>query len=112
MYRKSVPRDCRMIYDLICDMEGRRLQYERFEEAYLRQLSDEERFYCLICESDEKVVGMLNLRFEEQLHHADRIAEIMEFVVDPSCRGKGVGAGIFEEACCIARGRAAALRSR
>lgn len=48
---------------------------------------------------------MLNLRFEEQLHHADWIAEIMEFVVDPSCRSKGIGAGMFEEVCRIARER-------
>ena len=72
---------------------------------YLRQLSDAEHFCCLICENDSKVVGMLNLRFEEQLHHAGWIAEIMEFVVDSSCRSKGIGAGMFEEACLIVRER-------
>lgn len=103
MYRKSVPGDCQAIYDLICDMEGKQLPYDLFEGIYLRQLADEERFYCLICEANGMVAGMLNLRFEEQLHHAGWIAEIMEFVVDPSCRSKGIGADMFEEACRIAR---------
>jgi len=105
VYRKSEPGDCRAIYDLICDMEGKQLPYDRFREIYLRQLSDTDHFYCLICEIDDRVVGMLNLRFEEQLHHAGWIAEIMEFVVDPSRRSKGVGAGMFKEACRIARER-------
>lgn len=105
MYRKSELGDCRAVYDLICDMEGKQLPCDRFEEIYLRQLSDEGRFYCLIYEIDGKVAGMLNLRFEEQLHHAGWIAEIMEFVVDSSCRSKAIGAGVFEEACRIARER-------
>lgn len=105
MYRKGELGDCRAIYDLICDMEGKQLPYDVFEGVYLRQLSAENRFYCLICEIDSKVAGILNLRFEEQLHHASWIAEIMEFVVDPSCRGEGMGARMFEEACRIARDR-------
>lgn len=105
MYRKSELGDCRAIYDLICDMEGKRLSYDLFKGIYLRQLSDEERFYCLIYEAGGQVASMLNLRFEEQLHHAGRIAEIMEFVVDPSCRSRGVGTGMFEEACRITRER-------
>lgn len=34
---------------------------------------------------------MLNLRFEEQLHHAGKIGEIMEFAVDEQYRGRGLG---------------------
>ena len=44
-----------------------------------------------------------NIRFEEQLHHADCIAEIMEFAVDPSHRDQGIGKGMLEKACEIAR---------
>lgn len=53
---------------------------------------------------DEPYVrGMMNLRFEYQLHHAARIAEIMEFVVAPQCRNKGLGKLILNEACEIAK---------
>ncbi len=105
MYRKGKPEDCRAIYDLICNMEGKKLPYDAFEAIYRRQLSDEKDFYCLVCEQGGVVIGVLNLRFEEQLHHAECVAEIMEFVVEPSCRSKGVGASMLEEACRIARER-------
>ena len=41
--------------------------------------------------------------FEEQLHHTEYIAEIMEFAVDAAFRGQGIGKAMLEEACKIAR---------
>ena len=60
-------------------------------------------YYCLLREEDGKVISELNLRFEMQLHHADRIAEIMEFAVDPGYRNKGIGAEVLAEAERIAK---------
>lgn len=102
MYRKGRAEDCQQVYDLICEMEGKKLPYEDFSVIYAEQLEDAKRCYLLICELEGKVAGMLNLRFERQLHHAGPIAEIMEFVVDPALRSQGVGSGMFEEACRIA----------
>lgn len=65
----------------------------------------DENYYCLICEQDNQVIGMLNLRFEEQLHHAENIAEIMEFAVDSAFRNQGIGRGMLERACVIAKER-------
>lgn len=101
MYRKSCMEDCESIYRLICDMEGRELPYERFRGIYRDQL-DSGQYYCLVDERDGAVIGALNLRFEEQLHHAERIAEIMEFAVDPAFRNRGIGKGMLEEARRIA----------
>ncbi len=102
MYRKSDLSDCEKIFHLICDMECRELPYDRFREIYCDQL-DSRHYYCLISEQDNLVTGVLNIRFEEQLHHADCIAEIMEFAVDPSHRNQGIGKGMLEKACEIAR---------
>lgn len=102
MYRKGRAEDCQLVYDLICEMEGKKLPYEDFSVIYAEQLENTKRCYLLICELEGKVAGMLNLRFERQLHHAGPIAEIMEFVVDPALRSQGVGSGMFEEACRIA----------
>lgn len=120
MYRKATADDCRIVYDLICDMENTALDYEKFS-AIFRAQCENENYYCLICEkektsdnekvskaesncnNDVQVAGMLNLRFEDQLHHADRIAEIMEFVVAPGCRNKGFGSEILAKACEVAR---------
>ena len=101
MFRKSEEKDGKAIYDLICDMERKQLPYAVFEEIYRKQL-DREDMYCLIREEEGKVTAMLNLRFEEQLHHCEKIAEIMEFVVDAGCRDKGVGKEVLEEACRVA----------
>jgi PhnO protein len=87
-------------------MENTALDFEKFRAIFRAQCRDE-HYYCLICEeekaSEAEVCGMLNLRFEEQLHHAERIAEIMEFVVAPECRNKGLGSEILAQACEVAR---------
>ena len=145
MFRKATKKDCRSIYDLICDMENTALDYDEFSAIFNAQCEDE-NYYCLILagpgdgtddgtgngqsdelgdeqsdgtssrtgdwqsdgtsdepDDDPHVRGMMNLRFEYQLHHAARIAEIMEFVVAPQCRNKGLGKLILNEACEIAK---------
>ena len=101
MYRKSKIKDCKNIYNLVCEMENKQLPYTNFQEIYFEQLQDE-NYYCLVCELDDKVIGMLNLRFEKQLHHAEKIAEIMEFSIASGYRNKGIGKEMFEQACLIA----------
>ena len=102
MYRKSEEKDCKAIYDLICDMENKQLPYDIFEEIYRNQLARKD-MYCIILEENGKVQAMLNLRFEEQLHHCEKIAEIMEFVVDAGSRDIGVGKEVLEDACRVAQ---------
>lgn len=101
MFRKAVFADCGRIYELICDMENKELPYAEFSEIFRKQ-TESENYYCLVCEADGKVVAELNLRFEQQLHHAGRIAEIMEFSVDEAYRSKGLGKKMLAEAEIIA----------
>ena len=68
MYRKATAGDCAKIYDLICDMECRELAFDRFQEIFCNQLNSN-RYYCLVNDNDDRVIAVLNLRFEEQLHH-------------------------------------------
>ena len=104
MYRKATMKDCKGVYDLICDLDCRELPYDSFSQIFAEQIADS-RFYCLICEEEGRLAGVLNLRFEGQLHHACRVAEVMEFSVDASCRGRGIGKQMFAEACRIAQER-------
>ncbi len=101
MYRKATEDDCAVVYELICDMEHRVLPYAQFQEIFFSQLRSR-NYYCLVREEDNRVIGVLNLRLEEQLHHAECIAEIMEFAVASDCRNKGVGKGMLEQASLIA----------
>lgn len=102
MFRKSTIQDCAAVYELICGLEGKELPFDRFSEIYSKQVNDK-RYYCLACEHEGRVTGILNLRFEEQLHHSECIAEIMEFVIAPDYRNRGTGREMFSEACRVAR---------
>ena len=104
MYRKGSLNDCKWVYELICDMECTKLPYEKFYEIYKQQI-DNINYYCIICEHNDEVIGVSNLRFEQQLHHSECIAEIMEFSINPLYRNKGIGKEMFEEACKIAKNR-------
>ena len=102
MYRKATLDDCERIYHLICDMECRQLPYDSFAAIYREQLSHV-HYYCLVCECDNTLIGVLNLRFERQLHHAECIAEIMEFSIHSAYRKQGIGREMFERACQLSR---------
>lgn len=101
IYRKATLEDCKKVYSLICDLEGRELPFEKFRDIYCEQLNSN-CYYCLLGERDNNILAVLNVRFEEQLHHSECIAKIIEFVVDPSCRKRGIGKQMFEKATHIA----------
>lgn len=94
--------DLEDIYRLICDMENTKLDKTKFSEIFQSYLSDK-RIYCLVVKMDERVIGCLNLRMELQLHHTEKIAEIMELAVDAECRSQGIGKQLFDKAQDIAR---------
>lgn len=100
--RKATAKDCKEVYGLICELEDETFNYSKFLDIFCVQLSDK-NYYCLVCEKEKKVVGVLNLRFEAQLHHADYIAEIMEFIVSSLCRNMGLGKEMFKKASQVAR---------
>ena len=102
MYRKSTLKDCDAVYELICEMECKHLAFDRFSEIYEKQI-DDRHYYCLVCEHEDKIIGMLNLRFEEQLHHSECIAEIMEFAINSAYRSRGIGKEMLSTACQLAK---------
>lgn len=102
--RRAGAADCAVVYRLICALEQDALPRAQFEAAFSRQLAEADRYICLLGEQNGQTVGVLNLRVEEQLHHAGRIAEIMEFVVEESHRGRGIGRLLLREACRCAVG--------
>lgn len=98
MIRESTIGDCRILYDMVCDLENTELRYDIFRRIYMSQLESCD-YTCFVYEEDGNVLGSVNLRMEYQLHHAERIAEIMELFVDKTCRSKGIGHLLFVRAC-------------
>ena len=96
-FRPAEEQDLDAVYALICDMEAKELPYAAFAEIFSVQLANPD-YLCLVCELDGAVAAECNLRFEYQLHHAARIAEIMELAVAPGYRRRGLGADLLREA--------------
>ena len=105
MLREAVLTDEKAAYRLICDMEQSRLDETAFHEIF-REQQETPAFCALVWETAENgVLGFLNLRMENQLHHCRRIAEVMELAVAEGHRSQGIGRELFRAAC----GKAKAL---
>lgn len=130
LVRMATAADESLAYDLVCELEQAQLDRADFSCAWRAQCASD-GFVCLMAyeagegdvgadaasvpapsasadagstqATDGRVLGMLNLRLEWQLHHAARIAEVMELVVVPEARSRGVGALLFRAACEHAR---------
>lgn len=100
--REATSADCQVVYDLICEMEETELPFKVFRCIYFKQVTNP-RYECLVYEEQGRVLGVINIRYEHQLHHAASIAEIMEFSVNASVRSKGIGKLLFDAACDHAR---------
>lgn len=113
MIRQAGVKDEKVMYDLLCELEGVSLDRDRFHEAYMDYLNDE-KMYCLIAqeyagdgakEGTEKsleAVGVLNLRIGTMLCRVGKIGEIVELTVRSGRRSNGIGHALFKEAYRIA----------
>ena len=90
------------IYRLICELERSELDFNGFNRTFREQL-DHPDYSCWIWEEEGKIIGCLNLRMENQLHHAAKVAEIMELAVTDGHRSEGIGKQLFDCACHAAK---------
>ena len=102
MIRKTTIEDLDQIYQLMCLLENKQLDYTAFRQIYINQY-DSPQMISFVDERDEKLTAFLNLRMEQQLHHCEKIAEIMELVVDEGYRSQGIGKELFQYACMYAK---------
>ena len=87
LIRKAELQDVRAVYALICELEEQDLPLLEFENIFGSLLKLPEHFL-MIGEIEGRTVAFLHLRVEGQLHHAAKIAEILEFDVgDPIAAG-------------------------
>lgn len=100
--REAYSWDVREVYHIMCLLENCRLNWDGFKKSYQVQFQNHD-MHCIVAEDEGKIVGCLNLRIEHQLHHAGKIAEIMEFCVDQKARSGGKGKKMFDYAVDLAR---------
>ncbi|MBQ8515451.1 MAG: GNAT family N-acetyltransferase [Ruminococcus sp.] len=83
-------------------MEDEKLPETEFAYGY-EAMSDDQNHVILVAELNGQVVGTLHMRMEYQLHHAARIAEIMELAVLDGFRSQGIGRQLLAAASETAR---------
>ncbi len=97
MIRVTEQKDLEAVYGLMCVLERTELDKAKFTEIFLRQLCSEQ-WISYVFEQDNTVIGFINMRIERQLHHADTVAEILEFCVAEKYRNRGIGTQLFQKA--------------
>lgn len=101
MLRKGTILDENGVYALMCALEETQFDKQLFHEAYQKQCDNPMYESIVYTDNNDVVIGILNMRFEYQLHHCCCIAEILEFVIDEKYRSQGIGNIMFQEALRI-----------
>ena len=101
--------DAGRVHALMCELEARDLPADRVSailRAQLAQAAADPASRRVLVARDEPggpALGIVDLRMDEQLHHAARVATILELVVESGSRGRGVGRELFRAAVAAAR---------
>lgn len=95
MIRTIMERDIPDVYRLVCDLEDTKFNYEMMSKI----IKDLMKIHTIfVFEQENKILGYLDLKIEFQMHHCGKVAEVIEFCVDPNYRSQQVGAQLFEYA--------------
>ena len=100
--RSAKPADLWPVKHLIEVLEETVFDERDFTAAFNAQLLDP-HWHCFVCEAGGKIAALLNMRIDYQIHHAAKVAEILELVVEENCRGQSIGRELFAHACEFAR---------
>ncbi len=88
--------DLDAIYELICILENKEIDYEHFSCTYKNHINDND-VICLVYRKGNEVVGFLSLMIHHYLHHNKDVGEIVELVVKDKYRSQGIGHQLLVE---------------
>jgi (aminoalkyl)phosphonate N-acetyltransferase len=94
--RKALVYDIDSVYRLICELEAAKFDYEKFRKVFLYNLGMENVRY-LLAILDGEVIGFGSVIIKTPLHHACRVAEIVELVVSGQNTSKGIGTELLKQ---------------
>lgn len=94
--------DAESAYDLICELKGTKYDFDNFKMIFKNKLKNDRARY-MVAEENKKLVGLLGLNIDYQLHHPKKVATVEELIITEDCRGKGVGKKLIEEVIKNAR---------
>lgn len=94
MIRYAVKKDVKIAFELINLLRKDECTFEQFEKCFDYNLQHN---HILLFDKNDEILGIGVLAIVYPLHHADKIAEVMEIVTAEGARGKGVGKKILDE---------------
>jgi len=100
--RLAEPADQSVVYELICDLEDTKLDFESFKSIYNKNIRSTEVVY-LVAEYNKAVVGFLSIHVQRILHHTKPTCELQELNVFSEYRSMGIGTALMQEAERIAK---------
>jgi PhnO protein len=100
--RKPLIDDLDKVFSLVNELENFSLDKKLFTAIYKDNLENPLISY-LVATIDMEVVGFVGLYISGLLHHAGKVAQIQELMVNPKFRSQGIGKRLFMEAEKIAK---------
>jgi ribosomal protein S18 acetylase RimI-like enzyme len=88
MIRAATADDLDAVYGLIRQLSRHEFTQEQFRDCYKY---NNEKGRVLVYEKDNSICGCIVWNIHYPLHFSRKTAEIVNFVVDESCRGQGIG---------------------
>lgn len=100
--RKALENDFDRIYDLICELEGQKMNYDAYKGAYKMNINSLGVHY-LVIESEGSILGFGSLHIQHLLHHVGKVGEIQELIISTNFQSQGLGAKLIDAFREIAR---------
>lgn len=92
--RRALESDFDRIYDLVCELEGQKMDYDSYKGAYKMNINSLGVQY-LVIESEGLILGFGSLHIQHLLHHVGKVAEIQELIISTHYQSQGLGAKLI-----------------
>lgn len=99
--RKCQKDDVEAVYNLICELENKSMEYDKFCKAFNSKIENPCNYFLVAVE--ESIVGFISIVINYQLHHENKVATIEELIVGSNNRNKGIGKELLNKAIQCAK---------
>lgn len=100
--RNCLDTDVEEIYNLICELKNKEMDFNKFKEAYYHKINNGNNYF-IVETKENKIIAFLSLVIDYQLHHADKVATVEELIVSSKYRRNGIGKSLLDNAINYAK---------
>ncbi|MES2618548.1 MAG: GNAT family N-acetyltransferase [Bacteroidota bacterium] len=94
--RRAQLGDLEGIYMLLEELEGDVLNFGDFKHCYLANLENSHIIYLVAIDVHDKLLGFISCHAQFLLHHAGKVFEIQELIVNKPQRGRKIGQQLLD----------------